>query len=281
MRRIRRVLCGISVLLLFCAVVAGAQEERIVSLSPAVTELVCQLGQGRLLVGRSEVCNYPEEVKALPAVGRYADPNLEKLVRLRPTLVLTNDLRAPRVGSVLKKLGARLIVKQCRNVKEYREWVELLGNELDCQREAAAELARFDREIAGLRELEPLSLSLLWVVSDSPLLTGGRNSLLSEVSQLAGMRNAGDICDLAYYRMSREALLKNPPDVIIWANSGASPQSGDNFWGELTAVKKRRILRYLHEDTVMRPGPRLPEGIRKLRCEAEELMKREVDDASR
>ena len=159
--------------------------------------------------------------------------------------------------------------------------MELLGNELDCQREAAAELARFDREIAGLRELEPLSLSLLWVVSDSPLLTGGRNSLLSEVSQLAGMRNAGDICDLAYYRMSREALLKNPPDVIIWANSGASPQSGDNFWGELTAVKKRRILRYLHEDTVMRPGPRLPEGIRKLRCEAEELMKREVDDASR
>jgi len=279
MRRIRRVLCGISVFLLSCAVVSAA-EERIVSLSPAVTELVCQLGQGRLLVGRSEVCNYPEEVKTLPAVGRYADPNLEKLVRLRPTLVLTNDLRAPRVGSVLEKLGARLIVKQCRNVKEYREWVELLGDELDCRREAAAELARFDREIAGLRELEPLSLSLLWVVSDSPLLTGGRNSLLSEVSQLAGMRNAGDICYLAYYRMSREALLKNPPDVIIWANSGASPRPGDNFWGELKAVKKRRILRYLHEDTVMRPGPRLPEGIRKLRREAEELMKREVDDAS-
>ena len=280
MRRIRRVLCGLSVFLLSCAAVS-ASEARIVSLSPAVTELVCRLGQGGKLVGRSEVCNYPEEVKTLPAVGRYADPNLEKLVRLRPTLVLTNDLRAPRVGSVLEKLGAKLIVKQCRNVREYREWVALLGNELDCRREAAAELARFDREIAGLRELKPLSLSLLWVVSDSPLLTGGRNSLLSEVSQLSGMRNAGDICDLAYYRMSREALLKNPPDVIIWANSGASPQPGDNFWGELTAVKKRRILRYLHEDTVMRPGPRLPEGIRKLRREAEELMKREADDASR
>ena len=281
MRRIRRVLCGISIFLLSCAVTSAAEEVRIVSLSPAVTELVCQLGQGRFLVGRSEVCNYPEEVKALPAVGRYADPNLEKLVRLRPTLVLTNDLRAPRVGSVLEKLGARLIVKQCRNVKEYREWVELLGDELDCRREAAAELARFDREIAGLRGLEPLALSLLWVVSDSPLLTGGRNSLLSEVSQLAGMRNAGDICDLAYYRMSREALLKNPPEVRIWAKSGASPRAGDNFWGELSAVKKRRILRYLHEDTVMRPGPRLPEGIRKLRREAEDLMKREADDASR
>ena len=163
MRRIRRVLCGLSVFLLFCAAVSAA-EARIVSLSPAVTELVCRLGRGGRLVGRSEVCNYPEEVKTLPAVGRYADPNLEKLVRLRPTLVLTNDLRAPRVGSVLEKLGAKLIVKQCRNVREYREWVELLGDELDCRREAAAELARFDREIAGLRELKPLSLSP-WVTS--------------------------------------------------------------------------------------------------------------------
>jgi len=275
----RAALGGICFLILAVAVPCRA-AERIVSLSPAVTELVCQLGQGRLLVGRSEVCNYPAEVRRLPAAGRYADPNLEKLVRLRPTLVLSNDLRAPRVAGVLKKIGARLIVKQCRTVSEYREWVELLGRELNCPAAAAAELRRFDREIAGLRRMKPLNCSLLWVVSDSPLLTGGRRSLLSEVSQLAGMRNAGDICDLAYYRMSRESLLKAPPDVIIWANSGASPAPGDNFWGAFAAVKHRRILRYLHEDTVMRPGPRLPAGIRKLRREAETLL-REAPDARR
>ena len=281
MRRPRRaVLLNVLLFLIFCGIRPSSAAERIVSLSPAVTELVCQLGQGKLLVGRSEVCNYPAEVRKLPAAGRYADPNLEKLVQLRPTLVLSNDLRAPRVGGVLKKIGARLIVKQCRTVNEYREWVELLGRELACPAEAAAELRRFDREIADLRRMKPLNCSLLWVVSDSPLLTGGRHSLLSEVSQLAGMRNAGDICDLAYYRMSREALLKMPPDVIIWANSGASPAPTDNFWGELEAVKKRRILRYLHEDTVMRPGPRLPAGIRKLRREAETLM-RGASDAQR
>ena len=268
---IRAVFGGLFLFILFGIPTLSA-AERIVSLSPAVTELVCQLGQGGKLVGRSEVCNYPAGVKQLPVVGRYADPQLEKLVRLRPTLVLSNDLRAPRVGGVLKKIGARLIVKQCRTVGEYREWVELLGRELDCPDEAAAELRRFDREIAELHRLPPLDCSLLWVVSESPLLAGGRHSLLSEVSQLAGMRNAGDICDLAYYRMSREALLKNPPDVIIWANSGASPAPGDHFWGGLEAVKQRRILRYLHEDTVMRPGPRLPAGIRKLRREAEAMM---------
>lgn len=265
-----------SVFLVICTLaslpVSGTETPRIVSLSPAVTELVYQLGQGRFMVGRSEVCNYPAEVKKLPPVGRYADPSLERVVRLRPTLVLTNDLRSPRAGAVLRKLGVRLVVKQCRTVEEYREWVTLLGEVLDCPSSASAELARFDREISELRRLPPLPVSLLWVISDSPLMTGGRRSLLSEVSQLAGMRNAGDVCDLAYFRLSREFLLKAPPDVIVWANSGAVPDENANFWGGFTAVEKKRVLHYLHEDTVMRPGPRLPAGVRKLRDEVERLL---------
>ena len=247
-------------------------EERIVSLSPAVTELVCQLGCGRFLVGRSEVCNYPEEVRKLPAVGRYADPFLERVVALHPTIVLTNDLRSPRAAAVLRKLNIRLVVKQCRTVDEYREWVELLGGVLGCRDRAETELKRFDGEISELRKLPPLELKLLWVISESPLLTGGRTSLLSEVSQLAGMKNSGDVSEVSYFRISRDFLLKNPPDVVIWANSGAVPGDSTPFWGELEAIRRHRVLKYLHEDTVMRPGPRMPEGIRKLRREAELLV---------
>ena len=260
-----------AVLWVFPLWLCGGEAPRIVSLSPAVTELVFQLGQGRFLVGRSEVCNYPDEVERVPPVGRYADPALERVVRLKPTLVLSNDLRSPRSGEVLRKLGVKLIVRQCRTVGEYRVWVELLGRELSCPDAAKVELSRFDREIAELRALKPLPVSLLWVISDSPLMTGGRRSLLSEVSQLAGMRNIGDVRDLAYFRPSREFLLKNPPDVIVWANSGAVPDENTNFWNGLAAVRQRRILHYLHEDTVMRPGPRLPAGIRKLRDEVERM----------
>lgn len=263
--------------LIFTAVMFGGQlfaggRIRIVSLSPAVTELVCQLGCGRFLVGRSEVCNYPEEVRKLPAVGRYADPFLERVVALHPTIVLTNDLRSPRAAAVLRKLKIRLVVKQCRTVDEYREWVTLLGEELGCRDRAKDELVRFDREIAELRKLPRTGVKLLWVISESPLLTGGRTSLLSEVSQLAGMTNCGDVSDVAYFRISRDFLLKNPPDVVVWANSGAIPGVGTPFWGQLEAIRHGRVLRYLHEDTVMRPGPRMPEGIRKLRREAERMM---------
>ena len=266
----------IAILVLAALSLAGplsaGEEMRIVSLSPAVTELVCQLGRGRFLVGRSEVCNYPEAVKKLPAVGRYADPFLERVVALHPTIVLTNDLRSPRAAEVLRKLNIRLVVKQCRTVDEYREWVVLLGEVLECRDRAEAELERFDGEIAELRKLPPLRVRLLWVISESPLLTGGRTSLLSEVSQLAGMKNSGDVSAVAYFRISRDFLLKNPPEVIVWANSGAVPGVTTPFWGELEAIRRGRVLKYLHEDTVMRPGPRMPEGIRKLRREAELLV---------
>ena len=267
---------ALTALLSFAVLMLGgmlpASEVRIVSLSPAVTELVCQLGQGGRLVGRSEVCNYPEEVRKLPAVGRYADPFLERVVALHPTMVLTNDLRSPRAAAVLRKLNIRLVVKQCRTVDEYREWVALLGEVLECRTRAEAELERFDSEISELRKLPPLGLTLLWVVSESPLLTGGRTSLLSEVSQLAGMKNSGDVSEVSYFRISRDFLLHNQPDVIVWANSGAVPGNATPFWGELEAIRRKRVLKYLHEDTVMRPGPRMPEGIRKLRREAELLV---------
>ncbi len=247
------------------------QAPRIVSLSPAVTELVFQLGQGDFLVGRSEACNYPEAVKRLPVAGRFADPTLERVVSLRPTLLLTNDLYTPRMAEVLRGLGVKVVVKQCRTVKEYREWVELLGHELKCVPEAEAEMARLDREIADLQRLAPLPVSLLWVISDAPLMTGGRNSLLSEVSRLAGVRNSGDVRDQSYFRLSRDFLLENPPDVLVWANSGVPPQGSEIFWREIPAVREGRILYFMHEDTVMRPGPRLPEGIRKLRSAVEQL----------
>ena len=273
MRSIRRAGVGVCVFLfLASALPLFAGVTRIVSLSPAVTELVCQLGQGKNLVGRSEVCNYPAEVRTLPIVGRYADPDMEKVLRLRPTVVVTNDLRTPQLERVLREQGVRLIVKQCRTVAEYREWVELLGKELSCPEAAKAELERFDSEISELRKLPPLGIRLLWVVSESPLLTGGRTSLLSEVSQLAGMKNSGDVSEVSYFRISRDFLLHNQPDVIVWANSGAVPGNATPFWGELEAIRRKRVLKYLHEDTVMRPGPRMPEGIRKLRREAELLV---------
>ena len=90
--RIFLILCGL----------AGAfggslplEAARIVSLSPAVTELIFHLGRGKDLVGRSSACDYPQEVRRLPVAGDFARPDTEKLLSLRPDAVITNDLIVP------------------------------------------------------------------------------------------------------------------------------------------------------------------------------------------
>ena len=82
---------------------SNAEEFRIVSLSPAMTEIICHLGLRENLVGRSEVCNYPESVKNLPIAGAFAKPNVEKILRLKPTHIVTNDLINPGVISIFKQ----------------------------------------------------------------------------------------------------------------------------------------------------------------------------------
>ena len=85
-------------LVLSCAPVLFAGEGRIVSLSPALTELVCYLGCEKNLVGRSSVCSYPESVKKVAVAGRFAIPYTEKVISLKPDIIITNDLVNPNLA---------------------------------------------------------------------------------------------------------------------------------------------------------------------------------------
>ena len=94
MRRINAVLSAV-VLLIAGLAAEAADELRVISLSPSLTELVFQLGKGSSLVGRSTVCDYPAEVTKLPVAGNFADPDIERVLKLKPDVVITNDLLHP------------------------------------------------------------------------------------------------------------------------------------------------------------------------------------------
>ena len=91
-----------------------AAAERIVSLSPALTELVCKLGCEKQLIGRSDVCNYPESVKKIPVAGRFADPNVEKIIAMKPEIFITNDLINPNLCKTFEKHGIKTLMLKCR-----------------------------------------------------------------------------------------------------------------------------------------------------------------------
>lgn len=245
-----------------------AAAERIVSLSPALTELVCHLGCEKELIGRSDVCNYPESVKNIPVTGRFADPDVEKIISMKPTLLITNDLINPNLCKTFEKHGIKTLMLKCRNIREYRKCVQKLSAELHVQQAGKKELKRIDFEMAKKRK--PLPLKVLWVIWDAPLMIAGKNSLPDEVIRLAGAQNVAANVPQAYFKCSFDWLLKQKTDVIIWS---AAPNGWKRhrFWKKMKAVRENKLLTGLDPDLIQRPGPRIFEGIGLLRRELEKM----------
>lgn len=240
----------------------GAAELRVVSLSPALTELICYLGKEKLLIGRSDVCNVPASVKSLPVAGRFAVPFVEKILKLKPDLLLTNDLVNPGVKVTFERAGIRTLQLPCRNMQEYKGCVEIVGRELNAAEAAAKELKRIDRFLSAKRK--PLDLCVLWVIWDTPLMTPGRRSHLNEIIELAGARNATGEFDQEYLRPSFDKLLKKKIDIIIWSASSTGWKQR-RVWRKFPAVQKNHVYAEKDQDALLRPGPRLPEAVEQLR----------------
>src|SRR5215467_10926266 len=105
---------------LLSAVIAGAADlpHRIVSLSPNVTEMLYGIGAFGQVVGISDYCTYPPEVKNLPSIGGWHNPSLEKLAALKPDLVISDDSQAPFIEKNVEALGLRLLVVPNHTIRD-------------------------------------------------------------------------------------------------------------------------------------------------------------------
>lgn len=241
-------------------VCAGA--GRVISLSPAMTELICHLGKEDLLVGRSDVCDFPESVKKLPVAGNFAKPFLEKIISLKADLLITNDLINPGVAENLQRFGIRTLMLPCRNLDEYRKCVQILGRELQCASRAETEIARIDAFRRAVPE--KLNLNVLWVIWDAPLMTPGKKSHLNEVITVAGAENVTGKVNADYLRPSFDDLLRRKIDVVIWSASGKKWKQR-RVWQKFQAVRKNRVVDNIDQSVLLRPGPRMFEGIERLK----------------
>lgn len=250
----------------------GGKQLRIVSLSPALTETVVQLGGRDSLVGRSTACNYPESILSLPCAGDFGIPNLERLLTLRPTHFIGNDLMDEKVKKILEKSGITIEIHQCRNIADYRDWVLRLGKILNRENAAKKEIKRMDEVMEKLREntcsIPPDKRKrAVWVVWESPLMLAGKGSLPDFILRSAGAVNAAGEVSPEYFYASFEWLLQENPQVLVWPELDAERKkrlAKDPLWSELDAVRNGRIIDDISPDLLLRPGPRLFEGMKEL-----------------
>jgi len=251
--------------------VRGAAEctTRVVSLLPSFTETAFELGRGDCVVGVSDFCRYPEAARTRPHVGGFLNPNIERIVALRPTVVVLSNAQK----DLEARLGALSITTRSFATDSLEDVFALLhesGRLLGCAEEARHKAAQWRAclDEIGARWPGRPRVRTLVVVSRQPaslkdIYVAGRRSYLGELVERAGAQNVAPDRAHAYPPMTKEEIIAANPDVIIDLSLGeqaANPAASTTHiaaWQalpSLAAVRNHKIYAIADPHLTV-PGP--------------------------
>jgi iron complex transport system substrate-binding protein len=243
--------------ILHCLILAGAAAgppQRIVSVSPAVTEMLYGIGAFERVVAVTDYCLYPPQAKALPKVGGWATPSVEKVAGFRPDLVVLSDAQAPFLEMPLAQLGIATAIARSQTLDDAFRAIATLGKATGNIRQAERLAAQTQASLDTVRKRAARlpRPSVLCVVDRTPgtlrdLYGVTEGSFLAELITVAGGKTAGARTRLGYAKISQEALLTMNPDVILdimpasQNNGGPHPEAAWRELPEINAVRRGRV----------------------------------------
>ena len=248
--------------------------ERVVSLSPGATEILFALGAGDKLRAVSKYCDYPSAARKLPKVGDFMNPSLEAIIAQKPDLVVATGGVQKEIVLNLKRMSVPLLMLYPHSVEEVFGNITALGRVL--RRDAAAgalvsgirdRVKRLTASVASTPERDRPRVYLeMW---GDPLMAIGDLGYVGDLIRLAGGVNVARGLAEEYPRISPEFLVKADPDVIILSHCD-DPGGAVDFvrkrpgWEQVRAVRTKRVYGDLNMDLLLRPGPRLADGLEQL-----------------
>lgn len=246
-----------------------APAQRIVSLAPHATELLFAAGAGGRLVGAVEYSDYPEAARRVPRVGGYSTPDLERIVALKPDLVLVwQSGNAAATVSRLESLGLKVYQSQPDRLEDIPASIEKLGRLAGAETEARRAAAAFRQRLAALRnQYSPRpAVPMFYQAWHQPLLTVGGGQIISDVIRLCGGENIFAGLAAKAPSVSVEAVLAADPEAIVASGMGHDTPIGLDDWRRWTRMRAvaRGNLFPISADLMQRPTPRLLDGAEQL-----------------
>jgi iron complex transport system substrate-binding protein len=242
--------------------------QRLISVAPSVTEVLFALGLGEKVVGVSTYCNYPPEALKKEKVGGYITPSLEKIVALRPDLVIgTADGNLKSFVNKLSGLGVPVYISNPRSVSEVLTSIRRIGEVTFSQPAAQRVVDSMKGKMETVREKvqgRPRS-RVLHVLAYDPLISSGKGTFVDDLIRFAGGVNIAEGAEGKHPRYSMEEVIAQDPEVIILSSMKSKDPLADQRqwwerWKEISAVRSGRIY-VIDSDLILRPSPRIVEGL--------------------
>ncbi|MBK1727197.1 cobalamin-binding protein [Halorhodospira neutriphila] len=246
--------------------------QRIIALSPGVTELLFAAGAGERVVAAVSHADYPEPARELPRVGSYERLDLESLLAFRPDLVVAwQGGNSPHQLERLEEAGATLYRSAQGRLERIPATLERLGRLAGTEAAAREAAAAFRERLAGLRRRyagrDPVTV--FYEIWDAPLMTVNGEQMISDAIRICGGRNIFAELDRLAPRVDKEAVLAADPEAIVAGGMGG--EGGRSLlapWRRYESLRaaRRGNLFFVDPALLQRPTPRVLEGTARL-CE--------------
>ncbi len=239
--------------------------QRIVSLLPSLTEIVCELGQCQKLVGVDRYSNWPDSIAKLPRVGGGLDPNIESVVALKPDLVLMAT--SARGAERFQALGLTVLALEPRTHADVQRVMRLVAQALDVPQQDADRVWRhIDAAVSAAAQSVPAKAKgqrVYFEVSRTPY-GASESSFIGETLQRLGMRNILPASMGPFPKLNPEFVVRAQPDLIMVGDSNFADMQARPGWPSMRAMREQRVCHFKPQesDVLVRAGPRMAEAAR-------------------
>jgi iron complex transport system substrate-binding protein len=250
-------------------IVLSRPIEKVISLVPAITEILFAVGAGKTVVGVTEFCNYPEETNDIEKVGGFsgASISIEKIISLKPDLVFVSADMHFKIIDLLNQAGINSFALEPKNVEDIFSSIKDIGVLVSCEEESEKTILQMQEKISKAKVLAAgkEKVSVFWEIWNQPLMTAGSNTFINEAIILAGGKNIFDDLKSSWPEVSVEQIIMRNPEWIMSDDSHEINITQKALlqrpgWSGINAVRNKRIG-IINADMIMRNGPRLADAI--------------------
>jgi len=265
------ILYPIFVLLLFLPFRPLFAYDRVIVLAPSIGEIFAYLDLTQYVVGRVAHCDYPPEIKNKKIVGDFSNPNEELILSLNPQAMFGVDLEQAPFKKRFKKYDIKVYSFSYKNIQDIVDSMYKILDIMDKRTPARVKkIDDFKKRLYKVRakKAKKTAVFLIW---DKPLMAAGPNSFISDIMRYAGLHNAAKL-KREYSQISPELLVQFNPEYLVLGYMSNDRKMYKDFVSrfkplKLKSMQKENIIYDINPDIILRPGPRIIEGIAKLKSE--------------